>query len=85
MSDEETPAIAPESGRMTMPERWLAASVADARARGVEGAVPVLEGFARLMQVLRDADWNDDASGDPSRTVGERGAQTSGAPEDAAS
>jgi hypothetical protein len=47
---------------MTAPERWLAAAVADARARGVEGAVPVLEAFARLMQVLRDADWNDDAA-----------------------
>jgi hypothetical protein len=44
---------------MTTPERWLAASVADARARGVEGAIPVLETFARLMQVLREADWND--------------------------
>jgi len=45
---------------MTSPERWLAASVADARARGIDGAVPVLESFARLMQVLRDGDWNDD-------------------------
>ena len=45
---------------MTSPERWLAASVADARERGVDGAIPVLESFARLMQVLRDADWNDD-------------------------
>jgi hypothetical protein len=45
---------------MTSPERWLAASVADARARGVDGAIPVLESFARLMQVLRDGDWNDD-------------------------
>jgi len=45
---------------MTTPERWLTAAVADVRARGVEGAIPVLESFARLMQVLRDADWNDD-------------------------
>ena len=44
-------------------DRWLAAAVADVRARGVEGAVPVLEGFARAMQVLREADWNDDAAG----------------------
>ena len=47
---------------MTTPERWLAAAAADARTRGIEGAVPVLEGFARLMQVLREADWNDDAA-----------------------
>jgi hypothetical protein len=47
---------------MTAPERWLAASVADARARGHEAAVPVLEAFARAMQVLREADWNDDAA-----------------------
>ena len=45
---------------MTTPERWLAASVADARARGIDGAIPVLESFARLMQVLREGDWNDD-------------------------
>jgi hypothetical protein len=42
-------------------DRWLAAAVTDARARGIEGAVPVLEGFARAMQVLRNADWNDSA------------------------
>jgi hypothetical protein len=66
---------------MTTPERWLAASVADARARGIEGAVPVLEGFARLMQVLRDADWNDDAG----RSASEEGVRTSGDPEDATS
>ena len=46
---------------MTPAERWLAAAVADVRARGLEGAVPALEAFARAMQVLRDADWNDDA------------------------
>jgi hypothetical protein len=50
---------------MTAAERWLAAAAADARARGVEAAVPVLEGFARVMQVLRDADWNDDAARQP--------------------
>jgi hypothetical protein len=66
---------------MTTPERWLAVAVADARARGVEGAVPVLEGFARLMQVLRDADWNDDAGG----SAGEKDVRTSEAPEDVTS
>ena len=66
---------------MTTPARWLAASVADARARGIEDAVPVLEGFARLMQVLRDADWNDDAGG----SARSKGVRTSRAPEDATS
>jgi len=47
---------------MTAPERWLAAAAADARARGVDAAVPVLESFARVMQVLREADWNDGAA-----------------------
>jgi len=44
---------------MNTPERWLAASAADATARGLEASVPVLEAFARLMHVLRAADWND--------------------------
>lgn len=44
---------------MNTPERWLATAVADAKARGHEGAVPVLEAFARVMHVLRSADWND--------------------------
>ena len=39
-------------------ERWLASAVADVRARGLEGAVPVLEAFARGMTTLRAADWN---------------------------
>ena len=47
---------------MIAPERWLATAAADARARGLDAAVPVLEGFARVMQVLRDADWNDNAA-----------------------
>ncbi len=47
---------------MSAVDRWLAAAIADVRARGIEGAVPVLEGFARAMHVLRDADWNADAA-----------------------
>jgi aspartyl-tRNA(Asn)/glutamyl-tRNA(Gln) amidotransferase subunit A len=39
-------------------ERWLASAVADVRARGLEGAVPVLEAFARGMTTLRGADWS---------------------------
>jgi hypothetical protein len=41
------------------PERWLEIARADARARGRDDAVPVLEAFARAMQVLRSADWNE--------------------------
>lgn len=44
---------------MNTPEEWLAQAIADARARGRDDAVPVLEGFARSMQVLRSADWNE--------------------------
>lgn len=46
-------------------ERWLAAALADARARGVPDAAPVLEAFAGLMRVLRMADWT--ATADHSR------------------
>ena len=38
-------------------DRWLAAAVRDVRARGLDGAVPVLEAFARAMTDLRAADW----------------------------
>jgi hypothetical protein len=34
-------------------------AVADARARGLDDAVPVLEAFARSMHALRSADWNE--------------------------
>jgi|tagenome__1003787_1003787.scaffolds.fasta_scaffold18047172_2 hypothetical protein len=58
---------------MNAVDRWLAAAVADVRARGIEGAVSVLEGFARAMHVLRDADWNDDAAnGDGGRDASQR-------------
>jgi aspartyl-tRNA(Asn)/glutamyl-tRNA(Gln) amidotransferase subunit A len=39
-------------------DRWLAAAVADVRARGLDGTVPVLEAFAQAMTTLRAADWN---------------------------
>lgn len=42
-------------------EQWLEMSVADARARGLDGTVPVLEALARAMHVLRDAPWNEEA------------------------
>lgn len=44
---------------MNTPERWLEAAVADARARGRDDAIPVLQAFARSIEVLRSADWND--------------------------
>src|SRR5215212_4942273 len=49
-------------------ERWLAAAVEDVRARGLEGAVPVLEAFARSMTTLRSAEWN--ANPAPAPVVG---------------
>jgi aspartyl-tRNA(Asn)/glutamyl-tRNA(Gln) amidotransferase subunit A len=51
------------------PDRWLAAAIADVRARGLDGAVPVLEAFARGMVTLRTADW---ASGTPFRATPDR-------------
>jgi hypothetical protein len=42
-------------------EQWLEISVADAKARGLDGTVPVLEALARAMHVLRDAPWNEEA------------------------
>jgi aspartyl-tRNA(Asn)/glutamyl-tRNA(Gln) amidotransferase subunit A len=50
-------------------DRWLVAAMADVRARGLDGAVPVLEAFARGMVALRTADW---ASGIPSWAVPSR-------------
>ena len=73
MGDGRDPhrAFPPRDGRAPSPEgddravtidRWLAAAVADVRARGLDGAVPVLEAFARGMATLRTADWNDTAA-----------------------
>jgi hypothetical protein len=42
-------------------EQWLDISVDDAKARGLEGTVPVLQALARAMHVLRDAPWNEEA------------------------
>jgi len=36
--------------------RWLAAACADARARGLDDLVPLLQGLARSTAALRDAD-----------------------------
>jgi len=42
-------------------EQWLDISVADAKTRGLDGTIPVLEALARAMHVLRDAPWNEEA------------------------
>ncbi|MFB3852724.1 MAG: hypothetical protein ACE148_02740 [Vicinamibacterales bacterium] len=42
-------------------ESWLEWAVADARRRGLEALVPLLESLAASMSQLRAADWNDDA------------------------
>jgi hypothetical protein len=44
-------------------ESWLQAAIADAEKRGLPELKPLLEGLARSTRTLRDADFNDDASG----------------------
>jgi aspartyl-tRNA(Asn)/glutamyl-tRNA(Gln) amidotransferase subunit A len=61
-------------------ERWLGSAVADVRARGLEGAVPVLEAFARGMTTLRAADWNTSPA-HPASTGVDDGGRSSGSPE----
>ncbi len=48
-------------------DSWLEAATADARRRGLEALVPLLEGLAHSTRQLRAADWNDDARGDTLR------------------
>jgi hypothetical protein len=45
------------------PEDWLESARADAERRGLPDLRLALEGLARAAGLLRDADWNDDASG----------------------
>ena len=45
------------------PEDWLESARADAERRGLPDLRTMLDGLARTAAVLRDADWNDDASG----------------------
>jgi hypothetical protein len=49
---------------MTIPE-WLAAAKADVERRGLPELVPMLEGLAQATERLRNADWNDDPSTQP--------------------
>jgi len=44
-------------------ESWLQAAIADAEQRGLPDLKPLLEALARSTQVLRAADFNDEASG----------------------
>ena len=44
-------------------ESWLQAAIADAEKRGLPEMTPLLEGLARSTRTLRDADFNDNASG----------------------
>jgi hypothetical protein len=44
-------------------ESWLKAAIADAEKRGLPDLKPILEALARSTQLLRAADFNDDASG----------------------
>jgi hypothetical protein len=41
---------------------WLEAALASADRRGLPDLKPLLESLARATRVLRDADFNDDAS-----------------------
>ena len=45
------------------PEDWLESARADAERRGLPDLRAALEGLARAAGALREADWNDDASG----------------------
>ena len=42
-------------------EAWLQAALADAERRKLPELKPLLEGLARSMTALREADWTDDA------------------------
>ena len=45
------------------PADWLESARADAERRGLPDLRAMLEALARTAAVLRDADWNEDASG----------------------
>jgi hypothetical protein len=49
-------------------DSWLEDATTDARRRGLDALVPLLEALAQSTRQLRAADWNDDARGDASRT-----------------
>lgn len=43
-------------------DSWLQAALGDAERRGLPDLKPLLETLARATKVLREADFNDDAS-----------------------
>ena len=45
------------------PEDWRETARADAEKRGLPDLHAMLDALARTAAVLREADWNDDASG----------------------
>jgi len=45
------------------PEDWRESARADAARRGLPDLQAMLDALARTAAVLREADWNDDASG----------------------
>jgi hypothetical protein len=46
---------------------WLENAMQDAERRNLPGLRPLLEALARSTSALRSADWNADASGEPTR------------------
>jgi hypothetical protein len=54
-------------------ESWLQAAIADAERRALPDLKPLLEALARGTKVLRDADWNGDATGRPGEATGRSG------------
>ena len=48
-------------------EHWLAASIEDAKRRGLPELAALLETLARATRALREADFNDDARGGSNR------------------
>ena len=46
-------------------ENWLRNAVADAEKRGLPELKPLLEGLAHAIRILRAADFNDNAAGQP--------------------
>jgi hypothetical protein len=43
-------------------ETWLTLAIADAERRGLPELKPLLESLAQALRVLREADFNEDAS-----------------------
>jgi hypothetical protein len=47
-------------------DQWLDAAIADARRRGLDELVPILESLAAATRLLRAAPWDQDARHDRS-------------------